>query len=95
MNHHSNLREALSSALRQRNAALRSGRSRRKDIDALRAAIGRAEVFLGSYPHADDARVLAYCLSRIEDIAMIVPGNNPTLLARLVMDALKPKQSAA
>lgn len=89
------LREQLRAAVSMRAAALRNGRSYRKDIDTLRAAIGRAETFLTSYPVADDERVRAWCLAHIEGLTMIVPGNRPTVLARLIMDKLKPTQAAA
>lgn len=89
------LREQLRAAVSMRAAALRNGRSYRKDVDALRAAIGRAETFLASYPVADDERVRTWCLANIRDLALIVPGNRPTVLARLLMEELKPKERAA
>lgn len=89
------LREQLRAAVSMRVSALRYGRSHRKDLDTLRAAIGRAETFLASYPVADDERVRTWCLAHIEDLTMIVPGNRPTVLARLIMDKLKPTQAAA
>lgn len=82
------LRETLASALRGRKAALRNGRSHRKDIVALNAGMGRIEAFLNSYPYADDARVRQWCEAHVDDVAMVVPGNSPTSLARLVSDAL-------
>lgn len=89
------LREQLHAAVSMRSAALRNGRSYRKDVDTLRAAIGRAEAFLSSYPVADDERVRTWCLANVRDLAMIVPGNRPTVLARLLMEELKPKENAA
>ena len=91
------LRETLRAALSMRHAALWRGRSRRKDQDRLNAAIGRVECFLHSYPVANDAVVRTWCRAHIEDVSMIVPGNRPTVLARLVMDALEDsnKQTAA
>jgi hypothetical protein len=77
------LREELRSAVNMRQAALRNGRSRRKDIDRLRAAVGRAEVFLSSYPCADDLTVRRWCAWKSMDVELIVPGNKPALLARL------------
>ena len=82
------LRETLASALRGRQAALRNGRSHRKDIAALNAGMGRIEAFLHSYPYADDARVKQWCEAHVDDVAMVVPGNSPTSLARLVSDTL-------
>lgn len=84
------LRETLRAAISQRQAALRNGRSKRKDLDALRAAMGRAEAFLSSYPFANDVRVRDWCMKNHRDVAMIVPGNSPTALARLVMASLDP-----
>ena len=52
------LREALQSAVNQRNASLYNDRCHRKDINALRASIGRAEVFLRSFPVAETARFI-------------------------------------
>lgn len=72
---------------------MRNGRSHRKDHDAIRAAIGRAEAFLRSYPMASDERVRDYCRAHTGDITMIVPGNQPRVLARLIMDELA-KRSA-
>ena len=89
------LREQLRAAVSMRSAAMRNGRSRRKDLDALRAAIGRAESFLTSYPMATDERVRTWCLGNLRDVTMIVPGNRPTMLARLIMDGLKPNEAAA
>jgi hypothetical protein len=84
------LREQLRSAIEMRTSALRNGRSRRKDLDLVRAAMGRAEAFLRSYPVASDERVREWCRSHIQDVTMIMPGNKPTALARLIMDELKP-----
>jgi hypothetical protein len=89
------LRDTLISALHAREASLRNGRCHRKDLDALRAAIGRAWAFLNSYPVASDERVRTWCLAHQADIALIVPGNTPTVLARLVMDHLALKNEAA
>jgi hypothetical protein len=89
------LRDILLSALHAREASLRNGRCHRKDLITLRAAMGRVEVFLNSYPNANDERVRQYCLDHHHDIAMIVTGNTPTVLARLVMDQLTPKKVAA
>lgn len=84
------LRETLRTAVSKRRELLWRGVSRRKDQAFLWAAIGRAEAFLTSYPYADDARVRRWCIEHHADVAMIVPGNNPTALARLVMMKLKP-----
>ena len=89
------LREQLRGAVSMRSAALRNGRSYRKDLDALRAAIGRAESFLNSYPMATDERVRDWCIGHLQDVTMIVPGNRPTMLARLITEHLKPKENVA
>lgn len=54
----------------------------------MNAAMGRIETFLRSYPYADDERVRQWCLAHVDDVAIVVPGNCPTMLARLVMDEL-------
>jgi hypothetical protein len=82
------LRQTLQGAINSRTAALRNGRSYRKDLDRVRAAIGRAEVFLREYPFATDEQVRGYCLTHLEDVTLIVPGNQPRVLARLIMDEL-------
>ncbi|HNR56113.1 MAG TPA: hypothetical protein PKJ19_13165 [Flavobacteriales bacterium] len=90
MKRHSDpLRHTLQGAINSRHAALRNGRSQRKDLDRVRAAIGRAEVFLSGYPYATDEQVRAYCRGNLEDITLIVPGSQPRVLARLVMDELE------
>jgi len=66
-----------------------------KPLDRLRAAIGRAEVFLRGYPYATDEQVTAYCIANVEDVALIVPGNRTTVLARLITDGLKDREQAA
>ena len=67
------LREALQSAVNQRNTAMRNGRSYRKDIDALRASIGRAQVFLGSY--TSDQSVCEWIRTHLDDMGRIRIGN--------------------
>jgi len=89
------LRWTLQGAINARQAALRNNRSHRKDLDRLRAAIGRAEVFLRGYPYATDEQVTAYCIANVEDVALIVPGNRTTVLARLITDGLKDREQAA
>lgn len=84
------LREVLRAAVSKRKELFWRGRSLRKDSDAMRAAIARAEAFLSSYPYANDLRVRSWCMEHHTDVAMIVPGNAPTQLARLIMQALKP-----
>lgn len=88
------LRETLRAALSMRRAALWRGRSRRKDQGRLYAAIGRVERFLHNYPVANDAVVRTWCRAHIQDVSMVVPGNRPTVLARLIMDTIKPKEQA-
>lgn len=74
---------------------MRNGRSLRKDHDRVRVAIGRAEAFLRSYPTASDERVLAWCREHLQDVTLIVPGNTPRVLARLIMDGLRGRTMAA
>ena len=90
--HSSALRHTIQGAINSRHAALRNGRSQRKDYDRIRAAIGRAEVFLNGYPFATDEQVRAYCTANVGDIALIVPGNQPRVLARLINEKLKQAQ---
>ena len=78
------LRELLQGAINSRHATLKNGRSKRKDETFLRAAIGRAEVFLRGYPVADDERVVRYCRSNEDDTRMIVPGRNKATIAKLL-----------
>lgn len=85
----SSLRAELVSAISARRRALQNGWSRRKDIPALWASIGRAERFLESYPYADDARVRAWISDHVDDVCRIVPGNAHRQLARLVMEHLE------
>lgn len=86
------LREVLQGAISQRIAALRNGRSQRKDIDALRASIAKAEQWLQHFPFASDESVREWCITNREHVSRIVPGNCPTSLARLVMIGLAPKK---
>lgn len=74
---------------------MRNGRSLRKDHDRVRVAIGSAQAFLRSYPAATDERVLAWCREHIADVTLIVPGNTPRVLARLIMDELRGNAVAA
>jgi|JI10StandDraft_1071094.scaffolds.fasta_scaffold61813_3 hypothetical protein len=87
------LREALQSAVNQRNTAMRNGRSYRKDIDALRASIGRAEVFLGGYPVAADERVCEYVRANLDDLGRILLGNAKGPLMKVYKEALKQRQN--
>lgn len=89
------LREQLRVAVEQRERMIRMGWSRRKDHDRMRLALNRAHTFLNSYPQANDLRVRGWCLDHHDDVAIIVPGNTPTALARLIMHALKPQEKAA
>lgn len=93
--HRSELRHVLQGAINAREAAMRNGRSLRKDHDRVRVAIGRAEAFLRSYPTASDERVLAWCREHLQDVTLIVPGNTPRVLARLIMDGLRGRTMAA
>jgi hypothetical protein len=88
------LREELRAAVSTRKLTLSMGWSRRKDLDRLRAAVGRAEVFLGSYPFASDERVREYCIKHREDVSMIVIGHHQRRLQQLLMDELKPAGEA-
>lgn len=89
------LREQLRAATAKRKELFWRGKSRRKDTDRMKAAISRAEQFLHGYPYASDERVREWCLAHHEDVAIIVPGNWPTALSRLVMEALTPKKAGA
>lgn len=84
----SNLRAELVKAVNQRKAAMRNGRSRRRDIDRVQTAIMRAEVFLAGYPVANDETVRRWCVNNLQHVSIIVPGNNHRQLARLVSDQL-------
>jgi hypothetical protein len=82
------LREELRAAVSTRRLTLEMGWSKRKDLDRLRAGVGRAESFLGSYPFASDERVREYCLKWRDEITMIVVGHHQRRLQRLLMEAL-------
>jgi len=86
----SSLRETLRSAVSARRHILWTKRSKRKDIARVWAAIASVERFLASYPVADDARVRSWCIAHRADVSIVVPGNKPTVLARLIMDQLQP-----
>jgi hypothetical protein len=83
------LREVLSGVVNMRSAALRNGRSNRKDEVTLRATIGRVQAFLLSYPVASDGRVRTFCKLHEEDIAYLVPGNASSVFSRLVLDPIE------
>lgn len=87
---HSSLREQLRVAVEQRERMIRMGWSRRKDHDRVNDALRKAHNFLNSYPHANDLRVRGWCMENHAAVAILVPGNTPTALARLVMHALAP-----
>ena len=84
------LREQLRVAVEQRERMIRRGWSRRKDHDRVNDALRKAHNFLSSYPHANDLRVRGWCMENHAAVAILVPGNTPTALARLVMHALAP-----
>ena len=50
-------------------------------------------MFLNGYPYATDEQVRAYCTANVGDIALIVPGNQPRVLARLINEKLKQAQT--
>ncbi len=52
--------------------------------DAIRAAVGRAETFLRSYPVADDVRVINHFLTHPKDVDLIVPSNRKPIRYRLM-----------
>lgn len=85
------LREDLASALRQRKNAIARGKSKRKDQDMVRAAIGSIETFLNSYPYATDERVRDWCRANVGKVSIVVIGSNQRQLSRLLMDELKPR----
>ncbi len=80
------LLQTLTGALYARQASLRNGRCHRKDIVALRAAMGRVEVFLRSYPFATDERVKGWCRDHEADVRIVVPGNMPGVLMGLMAE---------
>lgn len=86
------LREALTSALRSRRMTLAVGRYHRSDLNALNAAIGRAQVFVDCYPVASDDRVREWCCLNSADVRAIVPGNQPKVLDRLFGVEKQPAQ---
>lgn len=88
------LRFALQGAINSRMASLRNGRCLRNDHDSIRVSIARAQAFLSNYPVANDERVQKWCREHIADVTRIVPGNQPRVLARLIMEELKPKTKA-
>jgi hypothetical protein len=67
------LRDHLQSAVNQRTASLWTQRCHRKDIDALRASIGRAQVFLGSY--TSDQSMCEWIRTHLDDMGRIRIGN--------------------
>lgn len=67
------LRDHLQSAVNRRNASLWTQRCHRKDIDALRASIGRAQVFLGSY--TSDQSMCEWIRTHLDDMGRIRIGN--------------------
>jgi len=83
------LREHLRSAVNQRNASLYNDRCHRKDIEALRASIGRAEVFLRSFPVADDRRVCEHVKNNLDDLGRILLSNSKGPLMKVYMGYLK------
>lgn len=85
---HSNLRAELVKAVNQRKAAMRNGRSRRRDMDRVQTAIMQAEVFLSGYPVASDETVRRWCVNNLHHVVIIVPGNNHRQLARLLTEEL-------
>lgn len=79
------LRAILAAEISSREATLRNGRCRRKDFDAIRVSIGRAQAFLRSYPVADDERVRSWCRDNREDVCRIVPASHAGRLAELLI----------
>ena len=84
----SNLRAELTKAVNMRKAALRNGRSRRRDHDRVNTAIMMAETFLDGYPVANDETVRRWCVNNIHHVSILVIGSNNRQLARLVTDEL-------
>jgi hypothetical protein len=87
----SNLRAELASALRQRKNAIERGKSKRKDQDMVRAAMGSIKTFLNSYPYASDERVREWCRANVGKVSIVVIGSTQRQLARLLMDELQPR----
>ena len=92
---HSNLRFALQGAINSRTQTLRNGRCLRRDHDAIRVSIGKAEQFLRSYPVANDEQVKQWCVDHINDVTRIVPANQFRVLERLIMATTAPAKPKA
>jgi hypothetical protein len=93
MTPHRPLRQALQSAVNQRIATLWTQRSHIRDIHALRAAVGRAEVFLDGYPVAKDERVLDYVERNTDDIGRILLSTNKGPLMVAYREAVRRQQA--
>lgn len=89
------LREELRAAATTRDRLIRQGKSRRKDVEAVRQACVRILGFLGNYPCATDERVREWCISHRELVSMVVVGHHHRRLQRLLIDELKTKAAKA
>ena len=74
----------LKSATESRRRALRFGWSRRKDHDAVNAAVMACEQFCNSYPVASDALVNQWCRENSTHVVRVVLGGRDKVLAQLI-----------
>jgi hypothetical protein len=75
---------ALRKEVTSRERMLTMGWSKRKDHQDVRTALGRAWVFLNSYPCANDERVKEWARKNMEDVRRIVASNRNKVFDKLV-----------
>lgn len=74
----------LKSATESRRRALRFGWSRRKDHDAVNAAVMACEEFCNRYPGASDALVNQWCREHSGHVVRVVLGGRRKVLQQLI-----------
>lgn len=74
----------LRSSIERRRSALRFGWSRRKDHDAMNAALMACEQFVRSYPGASDALVRNWCRDNSSHVVRVVLGGRGKVLQQLI-----------
>ncbi|MFZ1693683.1 MAG: hypothetical protein WAT74_10830 [Flavobacteriales bacterium] len=74
----------LRTATESRRRALRFGWSRRKDHDAVNAAVMACEEFCNRYPGASDALVNNWCRENSAHVVRVVLGGRDKVLAQLI-----------
>ena len=74
----------LRTATESRRRALRFGWSRRKDHDAVNAAVMACEEFCNRYPGASDALVNRWCRENSTHVVRVVLGGRDKVLAQLL-----------